>query len=42
MSRKNETIRIHVTADERYDLFLNGERIGSGPEKPAYRNNPAY
>lgn len=26
-------IRIHVSADERYDLFLNGERIGRGSER---------
>lgn len=25
--------RIHVTADERYELFLDGERIGRGPER---------
>ena len=28
-----ETIRIHVSADERYELFLNGARIGIGPER---------
>jgi hypothetical protein len=27
------TIRAHVTADERYDLFLDGERIGRGSER---------
>ena len=27
------SIRIHVTADERYELFLDGERIGRGPER---------
>lgn len=27
------TLRIHVTADERYDLFLNGTRIGRGSER---------
>jgi alpha-L-rhamnosidase len=26
-------LRVHVTADERYELFLNGERIGRGPER---------
>ncbi|MCA9891781.1 MAG: alpha-L-rhamnosidase [Anaerolineae bacterium] len=26
-------IRIHVTADERYDLFLDGQRIGRGSER---------
>jgi hypothetical protein len=26
-------IRIHVTADERYELFLDGQRIGRGPER---------
>lgn len=24
---------VHVSADERYELFLNGERIGLGPER---------
>ncbi|MEX0652630.1 MAG: alpha-L-rhamnosidase C-terminal domain-containing protein [Phycisphaeraceae bacterium] len=28
-------VRIHVTADERYELFLDGERIGRGPERGA-------
>jgi alpha-L-rhamnosidase len=27
------TVRIHVTADERYQLFLNFEAIGRGPER---------
>jgi hypothetical protein len=27
--------RIHVSADERYDLFLDGERIGRGSERGA-------
>lgn len=27
------TIRIHVSADERYELFLDGQRIGRGPER---------
>ncbi len=27
------TIRIHVSADERYELFLDGTRIGRGPER---------
>lgn len=26
-------IRCHVSADERYQLFLNGRRVGRGPEK---------
>ena len=26
-------IRVHVSADERYELFLDGERIGRGPER---------
>lgn len=25
--------RIHVTADERYELFLDGQRLGYGPER---------
>jgi len=24
---------IHVSADERYELFLDGERVGRGPER---------
>jgi alpha-L-rhamnosidase len=28
-----QTIRIHVSADERYELFLDGYRIGRGPER---------
>jgi len=27
------TVRIHVSADERYELFVNGARIGRGPER---------
>lgn len=27
------TIRIHVSADERYDLWLDGARVGRGPER---------
>lgn len=27
------TVRVHVTADERYELFLDGQRIGRGPER---------
>lgn len=26
-------IRLHVSADERYELFLNGARVGCGPER---------
>jgi alpha-L-rhamnosidase len=29
------TTRLHVSADERYELFLDGERIGRGPERGA-------
>jgi alpha-L-rhamnosidase len=32
---QDATIRIHVTADERYELFVDGERIGRGPERGA-------
>ena len=27
------TVRIHVSADERYELYLDGQRIGRGPER---------
>ncbi len=27
------SLRVHVTADERYDLFLDHERIGRGSER---------
>lgn len=29
------TIRLHVSADERYELFVDGERVGRGPERGA-------
>ena len=29
----DETLRVHVSADERYELYLDGERIGRGPER---------
>jgi hypothetical protein len=32
------TVRVHVTADERYELFLDGERVGRGSER-GDRNN---
>lgn len=35
------TIRAHVSADERYELFLDGERIGRGSER-GDRNNWYY
>ena len=31
-------VRIHVSADERYELFLDGERIGRGPERGDQEN----
>ncbi|MDA0990487.1 MAG: alpha-L-rhamnosidase, partial [Verrucomicrobia bacterium] len=27
------TVRVHVSADERYELYLDGARIGRGPER---------
>jgi hypothetical protein len=32
------TLRIHVSADERYELFLDGTRIGRGPERGDVQN----
>src|SRR5262245_46234981 len=31
-------IRFHVSADERYELFLDGVRIGRGPERSDVEN----
>src|SRR5688500_7284149 len=28
-----KTVRVHVSADERYELYLDGQRIGRGPER---------
>jgi len=28
-----DTMRLHVSADERYELFLDGELVGRGPER---------
>ncbi|MGC4032795.1 MAG: hypothetical protein QM754_13890 [Tepidisphaeraceae bacterium] len=33
-----QTVRIHVSADERYELFLDGQRVGRGPERGDRRN----
>ncbi len=30
---RSAVIRVHVSADERYELFLDGARIGRGPER---------
>jgi hypothetical protein len=30
---EEQTVRVHVTSDERYELFLDGERIGRGSER---------
>ncbi len=38
---RTQTIRVHVTADERYELFLDGKRIGRGSER-GDRNNWFY
>ena len=31
-------LRVHVSADERYELFLDGERLGRGPERGDVEN----
>ncbi|GBC96474.1 hypothetical protein HRbin16_02278 [bacterium HR16] len=31
--KRDETVRVHVSADERYELYLDGKRIGRGPER---------
>jgi len=31
--KEDATLRLHVSADERYDLFCDGERFGRGPER---------
>ncbi len=33
-----ETVRVHVTADERYELFADGRRVGRGPERGDLQN----
>jgi alpha-L-rhamnosidase len=38
MVEHGTTMRIHVTADERYELFLDGQRIGRGSERGDPRN----
>src|SRR3569833_2040721 len=35
-SAKKQTI--HVSADQRYELFLDGQRIGRGPERGEQEN----
>lgn len=35
---ETQTVRIHVTADHRYELFCDGQRLGRGPE----RGDPAH
>lgn len=30
--------RIHLSADQRYELFLDGQRLGRGPERGDHRN----
>jgi hypothetical protein len=32
---ESAAVRIHVSADERYELFLDGGRVGRGPERGA-------
>ena len=33
--KQTHTIRIHISADQRYELFVDGERVGRGPERSA-------
>lgn len=33
LMEKGATVRVHVSADERYELFLDGKRIGRGSER---------
>lgn len=35
---RKSVIRVHVTADQRYDLYLNGERCGWGSERGDHSN----
>src|SRR5918912_645296 len=35
---RDVVVRIHVTADERYELFLDGTRVGRGSERGDPRN----
>src|SRR5579883_2194866 len=35
---RSATVRVHVTADERYELFLDGERVGRGSERGDVEN----
>jgi alpha-L-rhamnosidase len=32
-AEKSTTVRVHVTADERYELYLDGKKIGRGSER---------
>lgn len=32
------TLRLHVSADERYELYIDGKRVGRGPERGDSRN----
>src|SRR5262245_36219679 len=31
--RRRALVRLHVSADQRYELFIDGERIARGPER---------
>ena len=31
--KETETVTLHVSADERYELFMDGKRLGRGPER---------
>ncbi|MBC7785276.1 MAG: alpha-L-rhamnosidase [Burkholderiales bacterium] len=37
-NHSGETLRVHVSADQRYHLYLDGRRVGRGPERGDLRH----